>query len=449
MERLEVELRREAARRRLAGESPRAIGRDLGRTRRWVAKWAARYDPRDPCWAEGRSRAPKHVASRTDAGVESVVLEIRSRLEENPWAQVGAPAIAWELEKLGAAVPPERTIEAILKRAGATRRERPRRRASKGIPYPTPAARVAGDVVQVDLVGPRHLDGGVRFHALNQIDVASHHAGIEIIEDRSDQRVLGALHALWCRHGVPERVQFDNGGPFVSPTGIGEVVRVCLRQGVTPVFIPPREPWRNGGIEHFNDTFDKRFLGQERFAGVEHLSARADAFERFHNSQHRYSATRGLTPDEAGGKATKRTPIALEEMPGDWPQRRGRIEFIRFSSAPTTSSGSSAARSPCPTAAPTGTSPPRSTSRSPPRSTTCSSQATRASCYYRPAADPAARVNCRSTRARAMRKPPKRAACWNVDNHPGCRHSNGATTTTSLGSTDSPRERCACGNPTR
>jgi len=329
MESLEVELRREAARRRLAGESPRAIGRDLGRTRRWVAKWAARYDPHDPCWAEGRSRAPKRVASRTDAGVEAVVLEIRSRLEENPWAQVGAPAIAWELEKLGAAVPPERTIEAILKRAGATRRERPRRRASKGIPYPTPAARVAGDVVQVDLVGPRHLDGGVRFHALNQIDVASHHAGIEIIEDRSDQRVLGALHALWCRHGVPERVQFDNGGPFVSPTGIGEVVRVCLRQGVTPVFIPPREPWRNGGVEHFNDTFDKRFFRQERFAGVEHLSARADAFERFHNSQHRYSATRGQTPDEAGGETTKRAPIALADLPDEWPER-GRIEFIRF-----------------------------------------------------------------------------------------------------------------------
>lgn len=42
-------------------------------------------------------------------------------------------------------------------------------------------------MVQVDLVGPRHLDGGVRFHALNQIDVASHHAGIEIVEDRGDE----------------------------------------------------------------------------------------------------------------------------------------------------------------------------------------------------------------------------------------------------------------------
>jgi putative transposase len=118
----------------------------------------------------------------------------------------------------------------------------------------------------------RGTSSGVRFHALNQIDVASHHAGIEIVRDRSDRTVLVALHALWGRHGVPGRIQFDNGGPFVSPTGLGEVVRVCLRQGATPVFVPPREPWRNGTIEHFNDTFDKRFFRQERFADVEQLT---------------------------------------------------------------------------------------------------------------------------------------------------------------------------------
>jgi hypothetical protein len=43
---------------------------------------------------------------------------MRTRLAEHPWAQVGAPAIAWELEKLGAAVPPERTIERMLERPG-------------------------------------------------------------------------------------------------------------------------------------------------------------------------------------------------------------------------------------------------------------------------------------------------------------------------------------------
>jgi putative transposase len=323
----EIELRREAARRRLAGESPRAIGRDLGRTRQWVAKWAARYDPDDPGWARGRSRAPRRVANRTGDDVEARVLAVRARLEENPWAQVGAPAIMWELEKLGAVVVPLRTIERILERAGATERRRPGRRVSKGIPYPAPAATRPGDVVQVDLVGPRHLDGGLRFHALNQIDVASHRAGIEIVEDRADQRVIGALHALWSRFGVPQRAQFDNGGPFVAPTGIGEVVRVLVHQGVTPVFVPPREPWRNGTIEHFNDTFDKRFFRQERFSDRAHLTDRAGAFERFHNAQHRYRATHGRAPDETAS-ATYRAPRPLAEIPAGWPVR-GRVEFIR------------------------------------------------------------------------------------------------------------------------
>src|ERR671919_1353988 len=130
MEDPEIAARRQAARRRLAGESPRAIARDLGRTRQWVAKWAGRYDPHDRSWAQGRSRAPRRVARRTDAGIEAQVLEVRALLEANPWAQVGAPAIAWELEKLGAVVPPRRTLEEILERTGATKRQRPRRRAS-------------------------------------------------------------------------------------------------------------------------------------------------------------------------------------------------------------------------------------------------------------------------------------------------------------------------------
>src|SRR5919106_786151 len=314
MEDVEVGLRRAAARRRLAGESPEAIATDLGRTRQWVAKWAARYDPHDPGWANGRSRAPKRVARRTAADVEAQVLAVRARLEANPWAQVGAPAIAWELDKLGARAVPARTIERILARAGATRRERPRRRVSKGIPYPAPVCERVGDLVQVDLIGPRHLDGGARFHALTQIDVCSHHAGIEIVSDRVDQRVLAALGRLWDRHGLPRRIQFDNGGPFTAPTGVGELVRVCLHQGATPVFIPPREPWRNGTIEHFNDTFDKRFFRQERFTGMPHLAERADAFERFHNSRHRYSATDRRAPDETPATTT-RDPLPPAQNP--------------------------------------------------------------------------------------------------------------------------------------
>jgi putative transposase len=128
---------------------------------------------------------------------------------------------------------------------------------------------------------------------------------------------------------VPTRIQFDNGGPFVSPTGIGEVVRVCLHQGATPVFVPPREPWRNATIEHFNDTFDKRFFRHERFSDLAHLAERAGAFERFHNAQHRYSATRGRTSDETATTPSTRGPRPLAELPAGWPEH-GRVEFIRF-----------------------------------------------------------------------------------------------------------------------
>jgi putative transposase len=328
MEGSEVALRGEAVRRRLAGESAAAIARDMGRTRQWVAKWCERYDPSDPGWAQGRSRAARRVANRTADEVGAQVLAVRARLEANPWAQVGAPAIAWELEKLGAWVPPARTIERILARAGATRRERPRRRLSKGIPYPAPACERRGDLVQVDLIGPRHLDGGARFHALTQIDVISRHAGIEIVADRGDARVLAALQRLWARHGVPRRIQFDNGGPFTAPTGVGEVVRVCLHQGTTPVFVPPREPWRNGTIEHFNDTFDRRFFRHERFTGLDQLADRALGFERFHNANHRYRATGRRTPDQTT-RAHRPPPLTAEQIPAGWPEH-GRIEFIRF-----------------------------------------------------------------------------------------------------------------------
>ena len=52
----EVELRREAVRRRLAGESPAEIARSLGRTRQWVAKWVGRHDPANADWARGAKR---------------------------------------------------------------------------------------------------------------------------------------------------------------------------------------------------------------------------------------------------------------------------------------------------------------------------------------------------------------------------------------------------------
>ena len=162
MAKSEAELRTEAVRRRLAGEAPEEIARSLGRSRRWVSKWVGRHDPSSPGWAEGGKRGPKRAANRAPASLEAQVLAVRGRLAANPWAQIGAEAIAWELRKLGIEPPPPRTIEQIVARAGASGRPRRERRKAKGIPYPAAPAERAGDLHEADLVGPRHLQGGVR-----------------------------------------------------------------------------------------------------------------------------------------------------------------------------------------------------------------------------------------------------------------------------------------------
>ncbi|MDP9264603.1 MAG: hypothetical protein M3O91_00585, partial [Chloroflexota bacterium] len=94
----------------------------------------------------------------------TLVLKVRERLRANPWAQIGAAAIAWELEKLHLRRIPElRTIERILERAGAPRRERRVGYAAKGTPYPAVARPAPNELQEADLVGPRHLAGAIPF----------------------------------------------------------------------------------------------------------------------------------------------------------------------------------------------------------------------------------------------------------------------------------------------
>lgn len=329
MARTEEDVRREAVRRRLAGESPEQIGRSLGRSRQWVARWVARYDPADPAWAASRSRAPKRVANRTAPSLERQVLAVRDRLASDPWAQIGAHPVAWELQKLGVDAPATRTIEAILKRNGRVHRPKGQRRRSSGIVYPAPIATVSGDVHQVDLVGPRHIDGGRRFFALNAVDVATRNVGVQIIEDRSDEQVQAGLLEIWSRLGVPKVCQMDNGGPFAAPRGLTRLSRTCVLQGAMPLFIPAGEPWRNGIVEQFNSTFDRRFFRTERFSSLAMLAGRASEFEAFHNQTYRYRVLDRRTPSESAQGTCVQRPIPLEALPGAWPTT-GSVAFVRF-----------------------------------------------------------------------------------------------------------------------
>jgi hypothetical protein len=85
----------------------------------------------------------------------------------------------------------------------------------------------------------------------------------------------GSGVAAGCRAGSTSTAAARSRRPPDSGSSSG-----LPAQGAAPVFIPTREPWRNGIIEHFNDTFDWRFLRHERFAGLGQLSERTSKFER-------------------------------------------------------------------------------------------------------------------------------------------------------------------------
>jgi hypothetical protein len=136
--------------------------------------------------------------------------------------------------------------------------------------------------------------------------------------------------------GMPDFLQMDNALTFRGsnryPRSFGLVIRLCLYYGVTPVFIPIKEPWRNGVIESFNDSYDKNFYRRQWFASYSALKRQSKNFQRFHNKHHRYSCLKGKTPLEA--------IAGLDEVPQILPSAvklpnldhipEGRIVLIRF-----------------------------------------------------------------------------------------------------------------------
>lgn len=333
----EEELRREAVRRRLAGEGPEEIAAALRRTSRWVRKWVARHEESsEGDWARDRSRAPQRSPKRTSDELADQVLSARERLVANPRAQYGALAVQWELRRLGVEpIPPSRTIERVLQRAGVSRpRRRSPRYESKGVPYPAPAGAEPGLTHQVDLIGPRHLFGGVEFHAMNLIDVGSHEAANDILEVVRPPLLAASLACIWSKVGVPVVAQFDNHANFrggIQPAyqNFGPVVATCLDLGVTPRFIPLREPWRNGVVEHFNDVWDKSFFRTEVFSGLDHLRGENAAFIEFHNTHHRYAAHSGASPLEVWA-GRPRNRLGADYRPPTRLPARGRIEVVRY-----------------------------------------------------------------------------------------------------------------------
>jgi hypothetical protein len=272
--------------------------------------------------------------------LERAILSVRRRLQAHAtpatrYSLIGAPAVLGELQALGIApLPSARTIERVLERNGLTA---PRVRLAPLLPrqeYPGPQARASNELHEVDLVGPIYLKGsGHRYYIWVGKDAFDGAVCLRLAGSRRMDEVLGFLGECWKDLGLPEQVQFDNArelcGWGTSARTLSRVIRLCLRYGVSPVFIPEGEPQFNGSIENFNGWFQEPLL-QRRFRRPGDLRRELARLQEAVNTQHIHPRLGGKTP------AQHRRGLRLRKLPGSFvvpterqPLAAGRVIFIR------------------------------------------------------------------------------------------------------------------------
>ena len=121
---MEQELRKQAIERYLNNEKPKSIYTDLSRSKYWFFKWLKRYQSGDPDWYKDKSRVPCRQPTALSKVDQQRIISVRQRLESQKFAQIGASAIKWELNKAGCPFPSDRTINRVLKREGFIKKKR-------------------------------------------------------------------------------------------------------------------------------------------------------------------------------------------------------------------------------------------------------------------------------------------------------------------------------------
>jgi transposase InsO family protein len=324
--------REQAVQRYETGEKPKAIYTDLHKSKKWFFKWLKRFKSGDANWSKELSRKPHSSPKKIDITMEQSVIEARKQLESTPYARIGAASIDWLLEQQGAQRPGLATINRVIERNDLTRKK-PLRYNPKGVDYPLIEIPKSNVLHQMDIVGPRYLKSGGRFYSINIIDAFDRRGNINPRLRQTKIDVAKAMIRSWEIIGIPTYLQMDNTlatqGSRLHPHSFGLVIRLCLLLGIQPVFIPIREPWRNGIVERFNQDFEKLFFRAQFFKSFVHLCRQALNFEIYRERNHRYSTLGGHTPIQ---HATDNLKLLSKnfEIPNKLAIKPGYIHLVRF-----------------------------------------------------------------------------------------------------------------------
>jgi putative transposase len=335
----ELTARQRAISLRLAGRPVKHICSVVGRSEAWFHKWWDRYLQAGPEGLYDLTRA-RHIVQSISPELERAILSVRRRLQARAtpatrYSLIGATAILAELKALTIhPLPCERTVERVLERNGLTA---PRVRLAPLLPrqeYPGPQALASNQLHEVDLVGPIYRKGSShRYYVWVGKDAFDGAVCLRLADSRRRDEVLWFLGECWKDLGRPEQVQFDNArelsgwGPAACQ--LCRVIRLCLRFGVSPVFIPAGEPQFNGSVENVNGWFQP-LLFDRHFGRAGDLRRELTRLQEAVNTQHVHPRLGGKTPAQhRRGVRLQKLPARFEVPTDRQPIAAGRVTFIR------------------------------------------------------------------------------------------------------------------------
>jgi putative transposase len=337
----EIKVRQQAIALHLQGWNKSEIARKVQRSRRWVHRWIDRYEAESPTVSlQDYSRAPKQIGWAYPERIKRMVLQLRMERERGKrakyqYALVSAQAIYYELRELRVSpLPSLRTIHLWLKQAGWI----PKRKSRKppNPTYPELPCKAANDVQELDFKGPFYLqDHSHKYYLMVLRDKVSKKTTLRALANKSMDAILDFLVDAWQRMGCPKRLKMDNcldfRGSNLYPRSPSKLMRVCLDLGVEPIFIPLREPWRNGVVENLNGLLARFLFRTHTFETEKQLHQAVQRMETILNTMHRLPALQGKTPQEFTAQAKLHYPPARY----DWRMRdlrllKGKVTFIRL-----------------------------------------------------------------------------------------------------------------------
>ena len=110
-------------------------------------------------------------------------------------------------------------------------------------------------------------------------------------QDKTSQSVRQHVLETWQRLGLCDGLQMDNDaafcGGYIVPRIVGLLVRLCLFVAVEPIFIPVREPERNGAVEQVNSLRGGKFWQRHQFANWAAVLRAKPRFDHWYEESYR------------------------------------------------------------------------------------------------------------------------------------------------------------------